>query len=694
MFSSRRLRPILQAESSECGLACLAMIFAHHRLHLSLTELRCAHPGGDAGLSLNRLLEIAAQNGFSGRAVRLELGELRALRLPAVLHWNFEHYVVLSRVGARSARVIDPAHGERRYRIEEIGRHFTGIAIELTPAADFEKRGRKDAVTLRRFIHDGRELGGYLTKVVLLALLLQLLALASPYYVQTVVDDVLVRHDTDFLLVLALGFGALVLLEVLLGAWRRWISVIFGQQLSFTLAGNVYDHLLRLPLRWFAVRQTGDIANRFGSVEALRGFLSGGLALAIIDGITAVAFIVIMWIYDATLSVVVLISIVLYLALRAFAFVHQRDLNAQLLASSATQSSLFLESIRGIATIRAHGNEPSRLRRWQQAYTAEINNRLQIARLGLGFDQTQAALFGVENVLVVYLGARAVIDGGGFTIGMLYAFVFYKNNFKERIAACIDYLMEYRLLGVHLERLGDIVGTRADPRAELRRLPVTLERPEDGLRVSDLGFAYPSQPPLIEGLTFAVPKGKCLALAGPSGCGKSTLLRILAGLENPRAGRISFAGSDRAVVPASQWRTRIALVTPDDALFSGSIKDNVSMFADAPDAACLRDAATATGLTTLLAALPLGWDTRLGEQGVALSAGQRQRIILSRALYRRPDLLLLDEATSHLDTDSEQAIVDALLLLETTIVLVSHRPSIQARAERVITVPDLREHAV
>jgi len=690
---ARKLQPQLQAEKAECGLACLVMLCGWHGHEISLRQLRAEHPGPDAGVSLQRLMQISIQQGMAPRAVRLELEELVDLQLPCVLHWDYSHYVVLEKVGRRQCTIIDPAVGRRRYWLTEVSQHFTGIALELSPALNFKRQSAQRRLALRDFIPSRKALIGYLGKIVVLSFALQALALLSPYYIQTVVDDVLTRADADFLLVLAIGFALLTTLEVVLSALRSWTGTVFGQRLSFMMASSLLERLLSLPLGWFATRQTGDIASRFTSFEQLRGFLTQGVAFSVIDGVMAVCFVVIMWLYAPGLTLVVLLSVALYLTLRLLMFTPQREANSEHLVASAAQSGLFLESIKHINSLKSYGNEQTRKRLWEKAYSTEVNTAMRIARLGLTFSQAQALLFGLENVLVIYLGASLIVQGSNgvtepMTIGMLYAFIAYKNQFKDRVAGLVNYMMEFRLLRVHLDRLSDIALTDPEPLTITGPLPPAASK-SSLLNVHGLGFAYPDRGALFSNISLTLAAGESLAIGGPSGCGKSTLLRLIAGLTPLQWGTVQLQGRTLGDLLLAAWRSMVASVTQHDGILAGSIADNITMFAAETDEARLTNAGAITGLRNMVEQLPLKWETQLGELGIALSAGQQQRVLLARALYAEPELLILDEATAHLDAAAETAIFNALREHNYTFLVVSHREAIHELADHSLQLHNL-----
>ena len=660
------------------------MLLCYHGRHTQLRSLRAAYPSPDAGLNLSTLTKIARDEGLAPRAVRLDMHELSELNVPCILHWDYNHYVVLEQVTRKRCRIHNPALGSRTYSRDQVSRHFTGIALECAPRVDFVAQPPSHTLSLRKFISDKTALYSFLGKTVALSLVLQALALLSPYYIQTVVDDVLTRADTDFLLLLALGFGVIAVIEVLLGTLRTWLGTLFGQRLAFEMASGTMDHLLRLPLNWFLVRHSGDIASRFGSLEAVRNFLTQGLAFSIIDGFMAVCFVIVMWLYAPSLATVVVGSVALYLLLRWALFSPQREANADFLAANAKQSGVFLESLKVIASFKSYACENTRLKSWQKCYTDEVNSSIRLARLNLGFNQSRTLLFALENILVIYLGARLIIDStieASFSIGMLYAFIAYKNQFKERISGLTDYFIEYRLLRVHFERLADIAYAKAE-NLELEALPVIERNTPHLLEVSNLDYAYPERPKLLQNINLHLAQGECLAIGGVSGCGKSTLLRLVASLTAVQNGTILLDGHDLATCPLAIWRSMIAVVSQDDGLISGSILDNVSLFAEPIDQEHLQRCGKIAGLSEMIDALPLGWETQLGELGVALSAGQQQRVLLARALYSRPLLLILDEATAHLDEASEANFFEQLKALRLSCLVVSHRTSIHRFADQ------------
>ena len=669
----RRTPLVLQSEQHECGLACLAMVAAHHGREESLAALRARAGDGGRGSRLAELLAVARGLGLRGRALRLEPEELSSLRTPAILHWDLDHFVVLERSGRRHVTVLDPARGRRRLQRRELDGHLTGIALELVPGVEFTPGGERPRMRLREFWSRSAGLGRSIATVLVLSLALQLLALASPFYVQLVVDEALVKHDALLLKVLVLGFAAVAVLRTLVTWVRGRLVLHLGELVGFQMQGNLLHHLLRLPLPWFERRQLGDVVSRFGSLAPVQGLLTDGAAVGLVDGVMAAATLAMMLLYSPALAGVVLAAVAAYASVRLVSLPRLRELQQASIAAAADEETVFLETLRCVGTLKAFGREGERHALWQNRHARTVNARVDEARRGLLLGAVNGLLFGAENLLVVYLGANRILEGA-FTVGMLYAFVAFKGQFTDRMVTLLDQGAQFLLLRLHLERLAEI--GHAEPETGPTPAPA-LRRGQARIALVGASFRFgPAAPPLLEDLDLTVPPGGLTVISGPSGCGKSTLLRLLCGLAAPTAGHLEIDGRRVEAGTLDAWRRRTGVVLQDDHLFTGSLAENVTLFDPEPDPERLERCAEETGLAPLLAMLPLGWQTRLGEEGAGLSGGQRQRLVLARALYARPDALFLDEATAHLDAESAAAVAARIRALPMTRVVVTHDPGL------------------
>ncbi|MEZ5558462.1 MAG: peptidase domain-containing ABC transporter [Pseudomonadales bacterium] len=680
-----RLPVLLQSERAECGLACLAMVAAYFGGPASVRELRQRFSISLRGATLSTLMQIAEALGLTPRALRLEPSELPRLRCPAILHWDLNHFVVLKRVQrGGSVWVHNPALGVRRYDRDELSRHFTGVALELTPGAAFRAASAQPAPALGTL---ARGIGGLwrtALQLLLLGALVQAFALATPLYLQTVVDQVLVRQDSDLLTVLAVGFLLLLLVGAATRALRQLVSLYAATSLGVSISAALFGHLMRLPLEFFRKRSIGDLQSRFDSVKPLQAFLSSGAVNAAVDGVMASTTLALMLLYSPRLTLIVVVLLGAYLLLRLCSVGVLRVRNQEALAGEARQDADFVETLQAIGSIKVAGRESARRSLWHSLVVEAKRAEVALARLHVGFDTTRDLIVGAENVLVVWAGANLVLEGS-LTIGMLYAFVAYKNHFNGAVAALVEELIRYRMLGVHLERIADISATPEEyPAASADAL---LAPVEGDIELDRVSFRYSDfEPPVLDTLQLTVREGETVAILGPSGSGKSTLLRLAMGLLTPTGGTVRVGGRDLQTLNPQRYRAGIGAVTQEDALLSGSILDNVTLFDPEPDSARVYWACAQALIHEDVCSLAMAYQTPIGSLGSSLSAGQRQRLLLARALYRNPHYLFLDEGTAHLDPAAELAVLENLQRLPLTCLLATHSRAAAARADRVVTL--------
>ncbi|KRD31533.1 ABC transporter [Lysobacter sp. Root916] len=676
-------RAIVQSEAAECGLACLAMIAAHHGYAVGLRELRRRYPMSLKGAHLGQLIDTAAQLGLQGRPLRLELDELQRLRMPCILHWDLNHFVVLTRVRGERVSVLDPALGERSLTRAEVSRHFTGVALELSPGVAFERAPAPPALPLRQLIGRVRGLWRSLALLFGLSAALQVFVLIAPFFMQGVIDQVLIASDRDLLAVLGLAFAASVVFQAAIGALRAWAVVHLSTALGLQWNGNVFRHLLRLPMSYFGKRHLGDVISRLGSVHSIQRALSTSFVEAFIDGLMAAATLVMLLVYSWKLALVTLLTVAAYLALRTAAFPAMRDGTERQLIAGARQQSYLLESVRGLQSLKLAGREAGRAAAYANLMHATSDREVWLARLGLGFNGINQLLFGFERVLVIWLGAGMAMDNL-FSVGMLIAYLSYKDQFSARVAGLIDKGVELRMLRLHGERLADIV--LEPPEREARERAQAAVPADGAIEVDGLGYRYADgEPWVLRDCALRIGAGESVAIVGASGCGKTTLVKLMLGLAVPQEGTVRVGGQDIAAIGLRDYRATLGVVMQDDQLFAGSIADNIAFEEDA-DPARVEQAARLACVHEDIVAMPMGYHSLIGDMGSSLSGGQKQRIVLARALYRRPSILFLDEATSHLDVHSERLVNQAIAGLALTRVVIAHRPETIASADRVLVM--------
>ncbi|OWQ92304.1 ABC transporter [Roseateles aquatilis] len=680
----------LQGQASECGLACLAMISSHFGQDLTLSDLRRRFPTSVKGATLQQLIQYATSMGISARAVRLEVEEVKDLKLPCILHWGMKHFVVLERVyrGGRSAVVLDPAVGRRKVSLSDMSRDFTGVALECVATAEFKPADAPRRVSIKSLTGKVVGVKRSLAQILCVALVLELFAIVSPLINQTVVDDVLTSGNRDLLTVLLLGFGLLLIIQTVVGITRSWMVMILGQTLSLQWAGNVFSHLIRLPVDFFEKRHLGDISSRFAAVGAIQKVVTVAAIEALIDGIMVIGAFAMMVIYAPSLAVITVLAVSAYTLVRVATFSAFREAAAERLVMSAKESSHFLETLRAVAPLRLFGRESQRTSIWQNLIVDVQNRDVRTAKLGILYSTANTFIFGVENLLVLWFGARLIMGEpsapASLTVGMLLAYVSYKGQFTGRVTALVGYISEVKMLSLHSERLTDIVLEAPESVLESIRDLGDL-KPEIELR--NICFRYsPNDPWLLRDASLRIEAGEVVAIVGRSGAGKTTLLKIILGILKPTEGEVLYGGIPIEHLGLNNYRAQIGAVMQEDTLLSGSVGENISFFDGEFNQERIEDCAKVVQIHEDIVHMPMGYQTLVGDMGAGLSGGQKQRILFARALYKLPRVLVLDEATSHLDAQREHELSAALSALPLTRLIVAHRLETIAVAQRVVVV--------
>ncbi len=680
---------VLQTEAAECGLACLAMVAGAYGMDTDLPTLRQRFSLSLQGLTLADLVGMAEALQLNSRALRAELDELAQLQRPCILHWDLNHFVVLVALRRGEALIHDPARGARWLKLEEVSRHFTGVALELQPAPGFTPARQRRHVSLRQLLGPVVGLKRSLLQILALALALELFVLLTPFFMQWVVDGVIVSADRDLLLTLGLGFGLLVLIQAATAAARSWAVLVLSATLNLQWLVNVFAHLMRLPVAWFEKRHAGDVFSRFGSLQEIQRTLTTSFVEAVMDGLLVLLTLAVMLVYSVKLTLVVLVAVAVYALMRWLFFRPLREANEESLVFEARQSSHFLESLRGVQAIKLFNAQADRQSRFSSLVVDTMNAQISIRKLELWFAVLHRLLFGLERVAVIWLGALLVMDQW-MSLGMLFAFFAWKETFASRVSALIDKGVELKMLRLQGERLADIVLTPPEQDGG-RAAGQAAHDASAGLELRHVSFRYAdSEPEVLRDVSLRVEPGEAVAIVGPSGGGKTTLLKLMLGLHAPDSGEVLAGGVPLHRLGMRAWREQMGVVMQDESLFSGSIADNISFFSAAPDREWLQQCARVAAVHDEIESMPMGYDTLIGDMGTALSGGQKQRVLLARALYKRPRILLLDEATSSLDVERERQVNQAVRQLAITRIIVAHRPETIASASRVIALVDGR----
>lgn len=679
-----KLPLVLQAERSECALACLAMILGYYGHRIDINTLRRRYPVSQHGISLKTLVALAPKLNLAVRPLRVELKELENLVLPAILHWDMDHFVVLNKASVAGLEIHNPAIGIQKITYKEADKHFTGVAVEMLPTPQFTRKDERQKLPLHELWADTPGLAGHMLQLVMLSLLMQGFAIALPFYTQIILDDVLVNYDMDLLKLVAAGFCLLIIFRQLTELLRAHVVLYMSSKVSFHFATRLCRHLLHLPLDYFSRRHIGDIVSRFGSLNNVRDFLCSGIVEIFIDGLMVFLALLLMFIYDGLLTAIALIAVIFYGLLRLATYRQLYTRNEEWIHDRALENTVFMENVSAIQGIKIYTRESARLGYWQNCFATAMSSGIQVQKLGFNVQFFQGLLLGLENIVLLLAGSYSVTNGA-ISVGMLMAFISFKDHFYRSIFSMLDKLFEFRMLDIHLGRLADIAFSKAEPGGGNSLVIGSHHDHVFDVSLDAVGYRYdPESPLLFSDVSLTLKNNEVVAIIGPTGCGKSTLLKIVLSLIEPLQGKLLINGVCVSHYGLERYRSRVAGVLQNDSLLSGSILENIVFFDPAPDHEKAVQAARQAMILEDISRMPMQFNTMVGNMGSALSGGQVQRLMLARAIYQQPSLLVLDEATSHLDINTEQAVNNSLKQMKIPCLMVAHRPQTVLNADRIL----------
>ncbi|EHY9875838.1 peptidase domain-containing ABC transporter [Escherichia coli] len=680
----RRVPVIHQTETAECGLACLAMICGHFGKNIDLIYLRRKFNLSARGATLAGINGIAEQLGMATRALSLELDELRVLKTPCILHWDFSHFVVLVSVKRNRYVLHDPARGIRYISREEMSRYFTGVALEVWPGSEFQSETLQTRISLRSLINSIYGIKRTLAKIFCLSVVIEAINLLMPVGTQLVMDHAIPAGDRGLLTLISAALMFFILLKAATSTLRAWSSLVMSTLINVQWQSGLFDHLLRLPLAFFERRKLGDIQSRFDSLDTLRATFTTSVIGFIMDSIMVVGVFVMMLLYGGYLTWIVLCFTTIYIFIRLVTYGNYRQISEECLVREARAASYFMETLYGIATVKIQGMVGIRGAHWLNMKIDAINSGIKLTRMDLLFGGINTFVTACDQVVILWLGAGLVIDNQ-MTIGMFVAFSSFRGQFSERVASLTSFLLQLRIMSLHNERIADIaLHEKEEKKPEIEIVahmePISLE-------TNGLSYRYDSQSaPIFSALSLSVAPGESVAITGASGAGKTTLMKVLCGLFEPDSGRVLINGIDIRQIGINNYHRMIACVMQDDRLFSGSIRENICGFAEEMDEEWMVECARASHIHDVIMNMPMGYETLIGELGEGLSGGQKQRIFIARALYRKPGILFMDEATSALDSESEHFVNVAIKNMNITRVIIAHKETTLRTVDRVISI--------
>ncbi|MFQ3244236.1 MAG: ATP-binding cassette subfamily B protein RaxB [Arenicella sp.] len=685
-MANKKVPILFQTEVAECGLACIAMILNAHGVDTNVLSLRQRFSISLKGLTLRHITSMASDVGLGARPIRVELPSLKEVKTPAILHWDFNHFVVLVSVSNTGIRIHDPVFGAVTMSFSEASKHFTGVAVEFYPTESLVPPKKVEKLKITHLWSSITGIKSGLIQVVAFSIILQLFVLSMPLYLQVVIDDAITRFDEQMLLMLSVAFLILVVINALTEFLRKILIMKLGHSFTFQIVGNVVRHLLKLPVTFFEKRNIGDIITRMNSIDPIQRVITQDAVASVIDGLMTLIMLAFMLFYSVKLTLIVLFFTAIFCASSLWLIPKIRVFQEKTLNSLGLESSYRIETIRAFRSIKIFGHEAGREMTWRNKYSDFVNDSIDLQRTQFLQETINTLLFALQLTAITYFGALLVIEET-LTVGMLFAFLAYRQTFAQRIGDVITNLISFRLASLHLERLSDIalatpeVETSEIDEASISEAPRSIE---GSLALDKISFRYSNLDPyILDNLSLTIPAGQYVSIVGASGNGKSTLLKLFLGLINPEGGAILIDGVPLTRIGLRTWRSQIGVVMQDDTLLTGTFLDNITFFDHAPDMDLVHECAKAAQIHDDISAMPMEYLSLVGDMGVALSGGQRQRLFLARALYQEPKIIFLDEGTANLDEESERAIGEAISSMSITRVVIAHRPELIRRADVV-----------
>ncbi len=680
-LNNPHIRLIRQAEVADCGLACLAMIANFHGADTDLTTLRRHFKPSSRGIMLRELLGIASELNLVARPVKLVVSQLESLRGPAILHWDMNHFVVLERCEDGKALIHNPGGWSNWMHFPDIEKHLTGVAIQFEPNGVFNPEGMKRRVSESQLKKHTVIPRNAILQIVVLSVLMQLYVLALPYYIQFSADTVLHSGETNQLSIFALGLALFALINAGAKFLRSSVILSVGTVWGSNLYSGIVRKLFRLPLDWFERRHADSILARVKSIEHIKATFIKSTTIAMIDGLLALTTLLVMFFYSAKIAFISLVFVLLYGAIRAAFAAHERNALERLVTASEKEYITLSEALKNISSVRTFSGGLSNFFGWEAQMTDASNADIRARKLAIWRSSVGSAIFGVETVIVVWL-AILLFGENNFSAGMVFSFLLYKLHFTEKSQSLIDQFFVLLRLRQSLEQLSDILHAQEDDRIAARDDTSTALKGKIEIRNLEYSHA-PTAPAIFSDINLSIEKGQHFAITGPVGSGKSTLLQIMIGLIEPESGQVLIDGMALADIGHSSFHDQIAVVFQEDRLFSCTIAENIALFDKEPDMTRIIKLCYSIGLHKDVESMPMHYETIVGEQGASLSAGQKQKVLLARALYRAPKILFLDEATVFLDDETEKKIINVIKSMGMTLVTVTKRNALIGTADRV-----------
>ncbi len=677
-----------QHDQSDCGAACLGMICKYYNMPIGLNRLRDMSNVSRYGTSMAALAEAAETLGFITRGVRTGYEALIKTELPAILHWEGNHFVVLYQINKKEVKIADPGVGIRKLSRAEFEKGWTNRAL-LLEYTDQVAENEPSQSSFKRFFPLIRPYTGILIEVLLASLVLSLFGLASPIFMQTIVDQVLVHHDKDLLNLMLVGMVVVALFQMGTSTLRVYLIGYMSARLSIAMLSRFYRHLLALSMQFFALRRTGDLTTRFKENATIRRLLTGTTVSAVLDFIMLFVYLGLMFYYNTELTLVMLIFVPLPVGLTLIYTPILKAFSQRAFLARAEQSSVLIDSLHGIDVVKASAVERATRWHWEGKFTKEIQIGFQRLKMQMLFGGIGSVINLLSSTVILWYGASLVIEGN-LSVGQLMAFNALIGNVMGPIMGLIGIWPQVQEARIALDRLNDVYDTQMED-ARQQGQGLVLKPLEGRVVFERVFFRYgigSDEPYVLNNIDLTLEPGQKVAIVGRSGAGKTTLVKLVPRLFDPSEGRVTLDGMDVQDLDPHWLRRQVGMVMQEPFLFSGTIAENIAIGQTDADMDRILEVAKLSCVHDFVSDMPLGYETKVGERGVGLSGGQRQRIAIARALYCDPKILIFDEATNALDTDSEQAIQANLDLFldDRTALIIAHRLSTVRDADAIVVL--------